>query len=92
MLKNSSTKLFGNERYEGFGIDVIHELSVLLGFKYEFKLHPDTIVGEYDNDTKSWTGIIGELRSEVRVGPIICCRQMITDCWTEATLSVLSFL
>lgn len=67
MLKNSSTKLFGNDRYEGYGIDVIHELSVLLGFKYEFKLHPDTVVGEYDNDTNSWTGIIGELRSEVRL-------------------------
>lgn len=36
MLKNSSKELFGNDRYEGYVVDLIHELSVVLKYEYEF--------------------------------------------------------
>lgn len=39
MLKDTSVKLVGNDRFEGFGIDIIDELSKLLGFKYNFILN-----------------------------------------------------
>uniref|UniRef100_A0A182HTL3 Ionotropic glutamate receptor C-terminal domain-containing protein n=1 Tax=Anopheles arabiensis TaxID=7173 RepID=A0A182HTL3_ANOAR len=41
MLKDSPIKLSGNERFEGFGIDLIHELSLMLGFNYTFILQED---------------------------------------------------
>lgn len=65
MLKDSSLKLSGNERFEGFGVDLIHELSLMLGFNYEFKLQEDGVYGSINNVTKEWNGMIGELLAEV---------------------------
>lgn len=58
-------QLVGNERFEGFGIDIIHELSLMLGFKYEFRLQEDKNYGGIDKVTKEWTGMIRELQDEV---------------------------
>lgn len=65
MLKDSTLKLSGNERFEGFGIDLIHELSLMLGFRYEFRLQENGAYGKLDNVTKQWDGMIGELIHEV---------------------------
>lgn len=65
MLKDSALQLAENERFEGFGIDIIHELSIMLGFKYIFKLQEDGAYGTYNNDTGEWNGMIQELRMEV---------------------------
>lgn len=61
MLKDSSIRLEGNDRFEGFGIDLIKELGFMLGFNYTFKLHPNSVYGGYDKKSKSWTGMIREL-------------------------------
>ncbi|KAG4072084.1 hypothetical protein HA402_015583 [Bradysia odoriphaga] len=61
MLTDSTTKLSGNDRFEGFGIDLIHELSLVLGFKYEFRLQEDGKYGSVNNVTKEWDGMIGEV-------------------------------
>lgn len=66
MLKDSAIKLVGNDRFEGFAIDLIHALSVMLEFNYEFRLQEDGVYGNYDNDTNSWSGMIGELINRVR--------------------------
>lgn len=68
MLKDSALLLTGNERFEGFGIDIIHELSMLLGFKYIFKLQEDGAYGTYNNATGEWNGMIRELRDQVWLG------------------------
>lgn len=62
MLKDSSLELTGNSRFEGFGIDIIHELSLMLGFNYEFRLHTDGKYGSINNVTKEWDGMIREIR------------------------------
>lgn len=59
MLKDSATTLTGNNRFEGFGIDLIHSLSQMLGFNYEFILQDDNRYGEIVNGT--WNGMIGKL-------------------------------
>ncbi|KAJ9588779.1 hypothetical protein L9F63_017938 [Diploptera punctata] len=41
MRRHSSTPLKGNEQFEGFAIDLIHELSQILGFNYTFTLQED---------------------------------------------------
>ena len=41
MLKESAEILKGNDRFEGFVVDVIDEVSKLLGFKYVFQMVRD---------------------------------------------------
>ncbi|GAB0095910.1 Ionotropic glutamate receptor [Sergentomyia squamirostris] len=60
MLRQSSAKLEGNERFEGFGIDLIHELSQMLGFNYTFNLQEDGVYGSIGANGK-WNGMIREL-------------------------------
>ncbi|XP_067000651.2 glutamate receptor ionotropic, kainate 2 [Anabrus simplex] len=53
--------LFGNDRYEGFSIDLIDEISRILKFKYEFRLVADNEYGNFDPKTGEWNGLLGEL-------------------------------
>ncbi|XP_044732046.1 glutamate receptor ionotropic, kainate 2-like [Chrysoperla carnea] len=59
MWKNESAE--GNERFEGYAMDLIHEISKIIGFKYEFYLTPDNKYGGLDKKTKKWNGLIKEL-------------------------------
>lgn len=61
MVKLSSNTLEGNDRYEGFGIDLIKELSEMSGFNYTFTIQEDFNSGYIDDKTKKWTGMIGEV-------------------------------
>lgn len=65
MLKESSEMLTGNERFEGFVVDVIDEVSKLLGFNYVLRLVADSNYGSYNPVTKEWNGIIRELLDQV---------------------------
>lgn len=65
MLKDSATQLTGNDRFEGLGIDIINELSLMLGFKYEFRLQEDKNYGGIDKKTGEWTGMIRKLQDDV---------------------------
>lgn len=60
MLKESAKFLTGNERFEGYCVDLLQELSKNLGFSYEIRLVGD---GKYGmrNDTGAWNGMIGEV-------------------------------
>lgn len=61
MLKDSPTKLTGNDRFEGFGVDLIHELSLMLGFNYTFVLQEDGVYGSLNRETGKWNGMVNEL-------------------------------
>lgn len=65
MLKFTSTILTGNTQYEGFSIDLIHELSLLEGFNYTFLRNPDDKNGNYNSDTGKWDGMMGDVLSGV---------------------------
>ena len=58
MLKDSAIERIGNEMYEGFAVDLIEELSKLMGFKYIFKLVKDGKYGIKD-EKGDWNGMIG---------------------------------
>lgn len=64
MWKESQAKLYGNDRFEGFGIDLIHELSLLIGFNYTFILRHDKKNGE-KLPNGSWSGMIGDVNDFV---------------------------
>lgn len=56
MLKDTSgSGLVGNDRFEGFGIDIIDELSHLYGFKYIFVEQIDKDYGKFSNNTNEWS-------------------------------------
>lgn len=61
MRKEASEKLTGNAQFEGYAIDLVHEISKVLGFNYTFKLAPDGRYGSYNRETKEWDGMIREL-------------------------------
>lgn len=65
MLKETTTKLAGNDRFEGFGIDLIKELSAMLAFNYTFMIQEDGQNGNFDRHTKTWNGMIGEIIEDV---------------------------
>ena len=61
MLKRSADTMVGNDRYEGFGIDIIQELSKMLGFNYTFEVQGDNVYGSYSKQKKKWTGMLGKI-------------------------------
>lgn len=63
MLKESSATKTGNDRYEGFAIDIITELSNLLHFNYTF-IETDADYGTKGKDGK-WSGMLGDIISGV---------------------------
>ncbi|XP_013190560.2 glutamate receptor ionotropic, kainate 2-like [Amyelois transitella] len=61
MLKESSNKLEGNDRYEGFGIELIEELAKMNEFNYTFDIQEDGVYGSYDAKTGEWTGMMQKI-------------------------------
>ncbi|KAK9303596.1 hypothetical protein QLX08_004759 [Tetragonisca angustula] len=59
MLKKSADTMSGNDRYEGFCIDIIQELSKMLGFNYTFEVQTDNVYGSKKG--KKWTGMLGKI-------------------------------
>lgn len=65
MLRESSDRLRGNDRYEGFAIDLIQKISKLEGFKYTLVLRNDGKNGQFDPLLGKWTGMIGDILERV---------------------------
>uniref|UniRef100_A0A8C2HEF7 Glutamate receptor n=1 Tax=Cyprinus carpio TaxID=7962 RepID=A0A8C2HEF7_CYPCA len=72
MLKKSDKALVGNDRFEGFCIDLLKELASILVFSYEIHLVPDGKYG-FQDDKGQWNGMIKELmehRADLAVAPL----------------------
>lgn len=65
MLKENIQKLSGNDRFEGFGIELIDELARMLGFNYTFKLQEDKAYGSKNAETGQWNGMVLEIMEDV---------------------------
>ena len=65
MLVKDSEQKTGNDRYEGYNIDLIHSISKILGFNYSIRIVADGNYGSYSAKTQTWNGMIGELLSQV---------------------------
>lgn len=63
METKSSSTLSGNERYEGFGIDIIDRISKILGFNYTLQVESD--YGSKKNER--WTGMLGKIINDVSI-------------------------
>ncbi|XP_051521209.1 glutamate receptor ionotropic, kainate 4-like isoform X1 [Myxocyprinus asiaticus] len=62
MLRTNHQELEGNDRYEGFCVDMLKELADILKFKYRIRLVGDGVYG-VPGANGTWTGMVGELIS-----------------------------
>lgn len=73
MIKNSSERLSGNDQFEGYSVDLLYEISKILGFNYTIKLVPDGRYGSLNKETKEWNGMMKELldqKADLAVGDL----------------------
>lgn len=62
--------LEGNNRFEGYSIDLIDLIARQLGFKYEFQLVADNKYGSFNKVTKKWDGLVKQLLDRVIIAQI----------------------
>uniref|UniRef100_A0A1B6CLB4 Glutamate receptor n=2 Tax=Clastoptera arizonana TaxID=38151 RepID=A0A1B6CLB4_9HEMI len=82
MLKENKNSLVGNDRFEGLGIDIIHELSLINGFNYTFKVQEDKSSGNPNPKTGKWSGMLGEVlddRAQLAIADITITREREKD-------------
>ncbi|XP_034150585.1 glutamate receptor ionotropic, kainate 5 isoform X2 [Esox lucius] len=60
MRKSNYQEYQGNDRYEGFCVDMLRELADMLKFSFRIKLVDDGLYGAPEPNG-SWTGMVGEL-------------------------------
>ncbi|XP_036132337.1 glutamate receptor ionotropic, kainate 4 [Molossus molossus] len=60
MLKGNHQEMEGNDRYEGFCVDMLEELAEILRFSYRIRLVGDGVYGVPEANG-TWTGMVGEL-------------------------------
>ncbi|XP_040194788.1 glutamate receptor ionotropic, kainate 1 isoform X3 [Rana temporaria] len=72
MYRKSDKPLYGNDRFEGYCLDLLKELSTILGFIYEVRLVVDGKYGA-QNDKGEWNGMVRELidhKADLAVAPL----------------------
>ena len=62
---NANKNLTGNDRFEGFCIELIREIAGIVGFHYTIRLTPEAKYGIFNPDTGEWNGIVRELMDRV---------------------------
>nr|XP_014354420.1 PREDICTED: glutamate receptor 2-like [Latimeria chalumnae] len=67
MYRKNADQFEGNDRYEGYCVDLAAEIAKHCGFKYKLTIVGDGKYGARDAETKIWNGMVGELVYGVRV-------------------------
>ncbi|XP_034288754.1 glutamate receptor 2 isoform X1 [Pantherophis guttatus] len=73
MMKKNFEFLEGNERYEGYCVDLAAEIAKHCGFKYKLTIVGDGKYGARDAETKIWNGMVGELvygKADIAIAPL----------------------
>ncbi|CAL8305361.1 unnamed protein product [Arctogadus glacialis] len=73
MYKKNHLHLEGNDRYEGYCVDLASEIAKHVGIKYKLSIVMDGKYGARDPETKTWNGMVGELvygRADIAVAPL----------------------
>ena len=69
--KDPDVLLTGNDRFEGFCVDLIEQISDQVGFKYILELVPDDNYGALNLTSGKWNGLVkGNIRKIMRNHPI----------------------
>uniref|UniRef100_A0AAY4BEE8 Glutamate receptor 1-like n=1 Tax=Denticeps clupeoides TaxID=299321 RepID=A0AAY4BEE8_9TELE len=73
MLKKNHEKLVGNDKYEGYCVELAAEIAKHVGYSYRLEIVGDGKYGARDSETKMWNGMVGELvygKADVAVAPL----------------------
>ncbi|KAL4659807.1 glutamate receptor 1-like isoform X2 [Arapaima gigas] len=73
MLKKNHDQLVGNDKYEGYCVELAAEIAKHVGYTYKLEIVPDGKYGARDPETKMWNGMVGELvygKADVAVAPL----------------------
>ncbi|CAH2300629.1 glutamate receptor 2 isoform X3 [Pelobates cultripes] len=73
MYKKNADQFEGNERYEGYCVDLATEIARHCGFKYKLTIVGDGKYGARDAETKIWNGMVGELvygKADIAIAPL----------------------
>ncbi|XP_057204798.1 glutamate receptor 1a isoform X5 [Triplophysa rosa] len=73
MLKKNHEQFNGNEKYEGYCVELAAEIAKHVGYQYKLKIVADGKYGARDPETKMWNGMVGELvygKADVAVAPL----------------------
>jgi len=71
MYKKNHMHLEGNDKYEGYCVDLASEIAKHVGIKYRLSIVMDGKYGARDPETKTWNGMVGELVYGVSSGSCI---------------------
>ena len=65
--KDPDVVLTGNDRFEGFCVDLLEQISDQVGFKYILELVPDDNYGALNLTSGKWNGLVkGNIRKRMR--------------------------
>uniref|UniRef100_A0AAV2MKW9 Glutamate receptor, ionotropic, AMPA 1a n=1 Tax=Knipowitschia caucasica TaxID=637954 RepID=A0AAV2MKW9_KNICA len=73
MLKKNHEQLLGNDKYEGYIVELAAEIAKHVGYQYKLKIVSDGKYGARDPESKMWNGMVGELvygKADVAVAPL----------------------
>lgn len=71
MRKEDPHKMLrGNDRYEGYCVDLLREIAAILHFNYTIKEVADGKYGSREGDNE-WTGMVRELMDHVSLHPYV---------------------
>ncbi|KAM8974881.1 glutamate receptor 1 isoform 1-T1 [Pelodytes ibericus] len=73
MYKKNAEDLVGNDRFEGYCVELAAEIAKHVGYKYKLEIVKDGKYGARDSDMKAWNGMVGELvygRADLAVAPL----------------------
>ncbi|XP_063879180.1 glutamate receptor ionotropic, kainate 2-like isoform X9 [Scylla paramamosain] len=63
MMMRPGKNFTGNQRFYGFCVDLLHEISVHAGFDYILEISPEGVYGAPNPVTGEWNGIVKQLMS-----------------------------
>ncbi|CAH0720303.1 unnamed protein product, partial [Brenthis ino] len=67
MKQQSTDRLSGNNRYEGFCIELIDRLAKFWKFNYTFIVQPDGLYGTLNKTTNQWDGMMRRLMDDPNI-------------------------
>uniref|UniRef100_A0A673L603 Glutamate receptor 1-like n=1 Tax=Sinocyclocheilus rhinocerous TaxID=307959 RepID=A0A673L603_9TELE len=73
MLKKNHEQFTGNDKYEGYCVELAAEIAKHVGYHYILKIVADGKYGARDPETIMWNGMVGELvygKADVAVAPL----------------------
>ncbi|XP_063059877.1 glutamate receptor 1b isoform X2 [Engraulis encrasicolus] len=84
MLKKNHEAFEGNDKYEGYCVELAAEIARHAGYNYTLEIVGDGKYGALDAETQMWNGMVGELvygKADIAVAPltITLVREQVID-------------